>query len=170
LDDAAAIRSCRRGDANAFRYLVECYQNQAMAHAVAILGNRTDAEDALQEALLDAYRALDRFDERRSFYPWFYTILRNRCLKLAARRGKQSTSAERVEILAGSGEHLDHTLALEQALSELQPESRELLMLRHLDGLTYEELSSRLGIPVGTVMSRLFYARKQLQASLGGKR
>ena len=76
MDDAAAIRSCRAGDADAFRYLVERYQKHAMAHAVAILGNRTDAEDALQEAFLDAYRALDRFDEGRSFYSWFYTILR----------------------------------------------------------------------------------------------
>ena len=67
MDDAAAIRSCRGGDATAFRYLVERYQKQALAHAVAILGNRTDAEDALQQAFLDAYRALDRFDERRSF-------------------------------------------------------------------------------------------------------
>ena len=118
---------------------------------------------------LDVYRALDRFDERRSFYPWFYTILRNQCLKLAARRGKQSSSHDSVEILAASVEHPEHARALRQALEELQPESREILTLRHLDGLSYEELAGRLGIPVGTVMSRLFYARKRLQANLGGK-
>ena len=170
MDDAAAIRSCRRGDADAFRYLVQRYQNQAMAHAAAILGNRTDAEDALQEALLDAYRALDRFDERRSFYPWFYTILRNRCWKLAANRGKESTAADSIAILAASGEHLEGALVLEEGLGKLQPEQREILTLRHLDGLSYAELSSHLGIPLGTVMSQLFYARKQLRANLGGKR
>lgn len=170
LDDAAAIRSCRSGDANAFRYLVERYQNQAMAHAVAILGNPTDAEDALQEAFLDAYRALDRFDEGRSFYSWFYTILRNRCWKLLGSRNRPDRAAENVEILAASGGNLDQTLALGEALARLQVESREILTLRHLDGLSYEELSVRLGIPIGTVMSRLFYARKQLQATLGGKR
>ena len=170
MDDAAAIRSCRSGDANAFRYLVERYQKQAMAHAVAILGNRTDAEDALQEAFLDAYRALDRFDEGRSFYSWFYTILRYRCWKLVGSRNRQDTAAEDVEILAASGVNLDQTLALGEALARLQVESREILTLRHLDGLSYEELSVRLGIPIGTVMSRLFYARKQLQATLGGKR
>lgn len=170
MDDAAAIRSCRSGDANAFRYLVERYQSQAMAHAVAILGNPTDAEDALQEAFLDAYRALDRFDEGRSFYSWFYTILRNRCWKLLGSRNRPDRAAESVEILAASGGNLDQTLALGEALARLQVESREILTLRHLDGLSYEELSVRLGIPIGTVMSRLFYARKQLQATLGGKR
>jgi RNA polymerase sigma-70 factor, ECF subfamily len=170
LDDAAAIRDCRRGESSAFRYLVERYQNQAMAHAMAILQNRSDAEDALQDALLDAYRALNRFDEQRSFYPWFYTILRNRCLKLAARRSGQTASSEAVEILAGAAADLENTQILGQALKRLPPESREILVLRHLDGLTYQELAERLGIPVGTVMSRLFYARKQLQTNLGGKR
>jgi RNA polymerase sigma-70 factor, ECF subfamily len=149
---------------------VERYQNQAMAHAVAILGNPTDAEDALQEAFLDAYRALDRFDEGHSFYSWFYTILRNRCWKLLGSRNRPDRAAENVEILAASGGNLDQTLALGEALARLQVESREILTLRHLDGLSYEELSVRLGIPIGTVMSRLFYARKQLHATLGGKR
>ena len=75
-----------------------------------------------------------------------------------------------MEILAASGGNLDQTLALGEALARLQVESREILTLRHLDGLSYEELSVRLGIPIGTVMSRLFYARKQLQATVGGKR
>jgi len=70
-----------------------------MAHAVAILGNPTDAEDALQEAFLDAYRALDRFDEGRSFYSWFYTILRNRCWKLLGSHNRPDRAAEDVEIL-----------------------------------------------------------------------
>jgi RNA polymerase sigma-70 factor (ECF subfamily) len=149
---------------------VERYQKQAIAHAVAILGNRTDAEDAVQEALLDTYRALGRFDERRSFYSWFYTILRNRCWKVAGNRSRHDTAVEDVEILAAGGGDLEQTLALQEALAGLQAESREILTLRHLDGLSYEELSVRLGIPIGTVMSRLFYARKQLQANLGGKR
>ena len=170
MDDVEAIRRCRRGEANVFRYLVERYQKEAMAHAAAILGNRTDAEDALQEAFLDAYQALDRFDERRRFYPWFYTILRNRCFRLAEFRRTQTTTATGLEFLTTNSEPLEQSLALQEALCKLQPESREILMLRHLDGLTYEELSSRLGIPAGTVMSRLFHARRQLQANLGGKR
>ena len=159
MDDVAAIRCCRQGDANAFRHLVERYQTEAMGHA-------------LQEAFLSAYGALGGFDEKRRFYPWFYTILRNCCWKLAARRGKHEASAlEAVEILASTGGGtVEDRLALEQGLRELSPESREILTLRHLDGLSYEELAARLGLPVGTVMSRLFYARKELRERLGGGR
>jgi RNA polymerase sigma-70 factor (ECF subfamily) len=151
---------------------VERYQTEAMGHALAILGHRQDAEDALQEAFLSTYGALGSFDDNRRFYPWFYTILRNCCWKLAARRGKQEASAlETVEILASTGGGtVEDRLALEQALRELSPQSREILTLRHLDGLSYEELAARLELPVGTVMSRLFYARKGLREQLGGKR
>jgi RNA polymerase sigma-70 factor (ECF subfamily) len=170
LDDATAIRNCRNGDAQAFRHLVEQYQAEALGHAIAILCNRQDAEDALQEAFLSAYRALRRFDEGRRFYPWFYTILRNCCLKLIAGRGKRDT-VPLVEILEkGRDGRVEGAMALEEALLKLPPESREILTLRHLDGLSYEDLAGRLGIPAGTVMSRLFYARKQLRESLGGKR
>lgn len=143
-----------------------------MGHALAILGHRQDAEDALQEAFLSTYGALGSFDDNRRFYPWFYTILRNCCWKLAARRATQEASAlETVEILASTGAGtVEDRLALEQALRELSPQSREILTLRHLDGLSYEELAARLELPVGTVMSRLFYARKGLREQLGGKR
>ncbi len=151
---------------------MERYQTEAMGHAIAILGHRQDAEDALQEAFLSTYRALGSFDENRRFYPWFYTILRNCCWKLAARRGKQESSAlETVGILASTGSgSVENRLALEQALRELSPQSREILTLRHLDGLSYEELAARLELPVGTVMSRLFYARKEVREQLGGRR
>jgi RNA polymerase sigma-70 factor, ECF subfamily len=151
---------------------VERYQTEAMGHALAILDHRQDAEDALQEAFLSTYGALGSFDDNRRFYPWFYTILRNCCWKLAARRGKEEASAlETVEILSSTGgATVEDRLALEQALRELSPESREILTLRHLDGLSYEELAARLELPVGTVMSRLFYARKELRERLGGRR
>ena len=168
----AAIRCCRRGDADAFRYLVERYQTEAMGHALVILDHRQDAEDAVQEAFLSAFGALDRFDDQRSFYPWFYTILRNCCWKLAARRGKQESSAlDTVEILSNTADSdVEARLALVQALRGLSPQSREILTLRHLDGLSYQELAVRLELPVGTVMSRLFYARKEARKQLGGKR
>ncbi len=75
MDDSAAIERCQNGDREAFRYLVECYQGQAVGHAVAILGNREDALDAVQEAFIDAFKALARFDRTRRFYPWFYVLL-----------------------------------------------------------------------------------------------
>ena len=168
MDDGSAILACRAGDRQAFRHLVESYQSQAIGHAIGILGNREDALDAVQEAFLDAFQALNRFDLSRSFYPWFYVILRNRCYKSAAVRTREkSESIEVVAILEPSAiiPYEEHLL-LERALLQLDPEDREIISLKHLDGLSYEELSERLGIPAGTVMSRLFHARSRLRAWL----
>lgn len=169
MDDAVAIEKCRKGDKEAFRFLVERYQKQAVAHSTAILGNREDAQDATQEAFVDAFQALGRFDTARRFYPWFYVLLRNRCFKMT--RGKRPTEdIEETEILAAQTDvSPEETFALEKALLSLSSEDREIICLKYLDGLSYEELSEHLQIPRGTVMSRLFYARKQLQAKLGGK-
>jgi RNA polymerase sigma-70 factor, ECF subfamily len=169
MDDQAAIEKCRKGDREAFRYLVERYQNQAAGHAAAILGSREDALDAVQEAFLDAFRAIGRFDAARSFYPWFYVLLRHRCYKLAARR-KTADSLEEIEILAApEGVSGEERIALERALRSLSNEDREIVTLKYLDGLSYDEIAERLEIPRGTVMSRLFYARRALQAKLTGR-
>lgn len=169
MDDAAAIEKCIKGDREAFRFLVERYQKQAVRHSLAILGNREDALDAVQEAFIDAFQALERFDTARRFYPWFYVLLRNRCFKMTARR-RPAEDIEETEILQSqAGVSPEERFALEKALLSLTKEDREIIGLKYLDGLSYEELSEHLQIPRGTVMSRLFYARKQLQAELGGK-
>jgi RNA polymerase sigma-70 factor (ECF subfamily) len=171
MDDATAIRGCRAGDRQAFRHLVETYQSQAIGHAFGILGNREDALDAVQDALIDAFQALNRFDLSRKFYPWFYVILRNRCYKLAGARAKRETeSLEDTQILEPSTSvPREELLLLERALLELDAEDREIITLKHLDGLSYEELAVRLQIPEGTVMSRLFHARKRLHARVTRK-
>jgi RNA polymerase sigma-70 factor (ECF subfamily) len=169
MEDEAAIRRCLAGDPEAFRFLVERYQAEAVGHATGILGRRDDAPDAVQEAFFDAYRALGRFDCARRFYPWFYAILRNRCYKMLAERARREGGVEAGGLLdrAAAG-NIEETLALEQALLSLAAEDRELITLRHLDGLSYAELSERLGIPMGTVMSRLFHARRRLRERLSG--
>ena len=86
MDERAAIEKCQKGEREAFRHLVERYQREAAAHAYAILGNREDALDMVQEAFIDAFRSLKNFHVTRRFYPWFYVLLRNRCYKLAAKR------------------------------------------------------------------------------------
>lgn len=166
MDDATAIEKCVNGDGEAFRFLVERYQAQAVGHAVAILGNREDAQDAAQEAFVDAFRSIKRFDANRRFYPWFYVLLRNRCFKMTARR-RPAEDVEEAEILAAqSGISSEERFALEKALRSLSAEDREIIALKYLDGFSYEELAGHLQIPRGTVMSRLFYARRQLQAKL----
>jgi len=168
MDDGGAIRACRAGDRQAFRHLVESYQAQAIGHAIGILGDRDDALDAVQDAFLDAFQALNQFDLSRNFYPWFYVILRNRCYKSATARIRRKTdSIEEAGILEPSATMpYDELLLLDRALLQLDPEDREIITLKHLDGLSYEELSERLRIPGGTVMSRLFHARRRLREQL----
>ena len=167
--DAEAIEKCVNGDWEAFRFLVERYQKQAVAHSTAILGNREDAKDAAQDAFVDAFQSLEKFDATRKFYPWFYVLLRNRCFKMRARK-RATENVEETEIFAAS-DAVSHEekLTLEKALHALSSEEREIIALKYLDGFSYEELAEHLQIPRGTVMSRLFYARKKLQTKLGAK-
>jgi len=165
MDDEIVIEKCRNGDQEAFRHLVERYQRQAIGHATALLGTREDALDAAQEAFIDAFRALKQFDSSRRFYPWFYVLLRNRCFKMAARK-REMTSIDETVIVAATGARSEDILALQNALRSLDMEDREIVTLKYFDGLSYNELADRLQIPKGTVMSRLFYARRKLLAKL----
>ena len=165
MDDQPAIEKCKKGENEAFRYIVERYQRQAVSHATAILGNREDALDAAQEAFIDAFRALGNFDKSRPFYPWYYVLLRNRCYKMAARRRETQTVDETL-IVASNATAREEAFALEEALLSLDSEDREIVTLKYFDGLSYDELAERLQIPKGTVMSRLFHARRKLQAKL----
>ena len=164
MDDAEAIKKCQLGDREAFRHLVERYQKRAVAHAVAILFDRDDAEDAVQEAFIDAYRAIGRFDTSRTFYQWFYVLLRNRCYKMTAKR-RPAENVDDVQLLASATAD-DTRLALEKAMHSLTREEREIISLKYFSGLSYAELATHLQIPRGTVMSRLFNARKRLQTKL----
>lgn len=169
MDDSAIIERCLKGEKEAFRFLVERYQAQAVGHSFAILANREDARDATQEAFVDAFQSLKKFDPARRFYPWFYVLLRHRCYKLIAKK-REAQNIEDAEILAPqAGVSGEERIALEKALLSLSREDREIINLKYLDGFSYDEIAELLKIPRGTVMSRLFYARKQLQAKLTGK-
>jgi len=169
MDDAAIIKRCLNGEKEAFRFLVERYQAQAAGHARAILGNREDALDAVQEAFVDAFQALKTFDAARRFYPWFYVLLRHRCYKLIEKRRDAENIEDAIILAPQIGISGEERIALERALLSLSREDREIITLKYLDGFSYDEIAGLLKIPRGTVMSRLFYARKQLQAKLTGK-
>ena len=169
MDDRQIIEKCLKGEEEAFRFLVERYQRQAVSHGLTILGNREDASDAAQEAFVDAFQALKNFDRTRRFYPWLYVLLRNRCFKLIAKR-RDAENIEAAELLAPqSGISNEEKIALERALRELSKEEREIVGLKYLDGFSYDEIAELLEIPRGTVMSRLYHARKNLQAKLTKK-
>ena len=169
MDDAAAARACRTGNVDAFRHFVERYQTRALAHARLLTRNEADAADATQEAFVDAFRNLNGFDPARPFYAWFYVLLRNRCFKQRSRRATRSESGivntTRVDS-AVSADQLD----LWRAIERLAPDAAELVVLKHIEGWTYEELAAALGMPRGTVMSRLYTARQQLLTLLSGER
>jgi RNA polymerase sigma-70 factor (ECF subfamily) len=167
MDDAAALRACRTGNVDAFRHFVDRYQGRALAHARLLTRNEADAADAAQDAFLDAFQGLSRFDAGRPFYAWFYVLLRNRCFKRLARRGTRSESAVLPDI-AGEPEVSPERVDLWRAIGRLPPEDAELIVLKHIEGWTYDELAAGLGVPRGTVMSRLYTARQRLQAGLSG--
>jgi RNA polymerase sigma-70 factor (ECF subfamily) len=168
MDDRDAIERCRGGEIDAFRHLVYRHQRRALAHARALTGVDADAADMVQAAFLDAFRSLERFDANREFYPWFYVLLRNRCFKHRARAADRRSDPV-PEIAARVGTSAEERYDLRQALGRLEPADREILVLKHLDGWTYDELAERLDIPRGTVMSRLFHARRRLKQLLGGQ-
>jgi RNA polymerase sigma-70 factor (ECF subfamily) len=166
MDDAETILRCRQGEHELFRLIVERYQKRALAHATAILFNRGDAEDAVQEAFIDAFKAMATFDTSRTFYQWFYVLLRNRCYKLTAKRRPTESLDEALFLAAQPGMSKETTLGLEKALQSLTSEEREIVCLKYFDGLSYDELAAHLQIPRGTVMSRLFNVRRKLQRKL----
>jgi RNA polymerase sigma-70 factor, ECF subfamily len=163
MEDADAIRQCRQGEVEVFGHLVHRYQGRALAHARALTGNDADAADAAQNAFLDAFRHLGRFDETREFYPWFYVLLRNRCIKAWARATDRAARSEVTDRPGPAGGPPEELYDLRAALDRLDRDDRELIVLKHLDGWTYDELAERLEIPRGTVMSRLFQARRRLK-------
>lgn len=163
MEDADAIRRCRQGEADAFGHLVHKYQRRALAHARALTGNDADATDAAQNAFLDAFRHLGRFDATREFYPWFYVLLRNRCFKQRALPENRASRTDVVDAAAPAVMSPEEMHDLWTALDRLEMADREIIVLKHLDGWTYDELAERLAIPRGTVMSRLFHARQRLK-------
>jgi RNA polymerase sigma-70 factor (ECF subfamily) len=169
MDDAAATRACRKGNVDAFRHFVDRYQPRALAHARLLTRNDADAADATQEAFVDAFRNLRSFDLARPFYAWFYVLLRNRCFKQRSRRGTRWESG--IDAATGAVPGIsERQVDLWRAIDRLAPDDAELVVLKHIEGWTYEELSTALAIPRGTVMSRLYGARQRLLTMLSGER
>ena len=171
MNEAQAIRLClKHRDPAGFEFLVNKYRREAFFHAFALMGNREDAADACQESFRRAFTAIPGLASLDQFYPWFYSILRNCCLNMLGRRRTimnyarenrssgpgTGTSADPASILAKKEE----AAAVHRALDSLNPEAREILSLKYIQGNSYDEITRLLDIPRGTVMSRLFHARK----------
>ena len=181
--DWELVRRTREGDRDAFRTLVERYQRRVASLAIGMLRSREDALDIVQETFTKAYQNLDRFKGDSGFYTWLYRIAFNLCVDHQRREGKfaqpPADAPETEEIALPSpadGLRVDEPFQrahsaeigrrVEAAIRELTPDHRAVILLREVEGLSYEEISRVLDCPKGTVMSRLHYARRQLQSRL----
>ncbi len=165
IGDAEAISKTLAGDKDAFAVVVTRYTERAYEMALYILGSEQDALDVSQDAFIRAYRFLKRFDIERPFFPWFATILRNLCYNFIKRRKrKQAYNIDDFQVASPKkGIDVETKLALNRALSELSLRDREIICKFYFEQLSYAEIAAELGIPIGTVMSRLYYARKHLK-------
>ena len=175
-------RRAREGDPDAFGALVERYKRHAFAHALAIVGSREDALDLSQEAFVRAYRARHTLDPTRSFGAWLYQIVRRVCLNflrdsktrarlLEAQGGWLIERAQHAQIdPSESAERADTRRRISAAIERLPPHEREVLVLKEFEELKYREIAERLEVPIGTVMSRLYSARKRLAETLEERR
>ena len=179
------VRRSRMGDREAFQQLVVLYGERAYRTAYALLGSHHDAEEATQDAFLKAFLHIRQFKGQSGFYTWLYRILSRTCyerVRSAGRRamrraisleGSEAGQVLRVELpsptegprdAAGASESLQ---MLRTALRALSREDYQILALRALEGLSYEDIAEALGCPMGTVMSRLYRARLRLCQALG---
>ena len=176
MDESKAIRMCLIDkDPRGFEFLVEKYKREAYFHSYSWLRNSDDAQDACQESFAKAYLAMPRLEQLTQFYPWFYRILKNTCLNMLARKKTvtqyQETQSQEYASSLPSRDNPYETLTRDEeqqkvkdTLQYLKPEFREILVMKHFNGYSYDEMSKMLDIPKGTVMSRLYNARKAFKS------
>ena len=173
--DAALLGRARDGDASAFHRLVDRHAARLFAIAVSLLGNATDAEDVVQETFAGAFRGLRAFQGRSSVRTWLTGILvrqtamhRRRASRREARLARLETASESAAVVPSPTRSADARMDVMDAIQSLSPDHRDVIILREMEGLSYDDMAETLGIPRGTVESRLFRARRQLQERLEG--
>lgn len=179
LDDAMLIRRAQKGDAQAFEDLMAPHERKLYALCLRMLGNRDDALDCAQEAMLRIWRAIGTYRRQASFTTWSFRIATNACLDLLRRQ--KSRPSVSLDMLADAGfppsaaesdgpqQHAEATArreALEGGIAALPEDLRSALLLRDVQGFSYEEVSEILSVPLGTVKSRISRAREKLRGLL----
>jgi RNA polymerase sigma-70 factor (ECF subfamily) len=176
VTDRDLVVRAQAGEAEAFGLLVRTYMRRAYYGALGLVGNPEDALDLSQEAFVRAFRARKRIDPDLPFYTWFYQILRRLCFNhvrnrrtrrrrlregadwLADQAGRRAPAGNPLEVM----ERHETRRRVQQAITGLKDHEREILVLKEFEGLKYREIAELLGIPIGTVMSRLYTARRHL--------
>ena len=178
VTEARLIKRAAAGESDAFEKLARSYESRIYAYALRILRNKEDAKDALQETLIKIYKNIGSFSRRGSFAAWVFRIARNTCLDiLRASKPEQSLDAltevglvlpvTREEYLPeASAERMEQRRILAKNIDELPELRRALIILRDVDGYSYDQIAHILNISEGTVKSGLNRARRSLRDSL----
>ena len=183
-EDTELVAKCQRGDTQAFNDLVTKYRGRVYAMIYNMVHNEQDAWDLAQDGFLKAWKSIGQFRGRSAFYTWLYRIMMNVTIDWV-RRKQVAGDAEFDEELglheveAGAStvpaaaplpfqkmERDEIRRRINQAVKKLSPEHRAVILMREMDGMQYEEIAAALDCSIGTVMSRLFYARRKLQETL----
>ena len=175
LSDAEVVGQVRLGDVDAFGALVTKYRERYGRYAVRMLGNREDAEEALQDAFVRAYRNLGRLDDPARFGGWLFSILANRCRTAGRRRGRRERTFVPEEAAGEPGhsaeaEGLAWREEIDLALDALPTDQREAFLLHHVEGWDYEEMAESTGAGQSALKMRVKRARERLMTMLGGTR
>lgn len=180
-DELTALQRCRGGSPEAFEVFVNKYMKDAYFIALGLVGNREDALDLSQEAFVRAYRNIRTVKPGRRFFPWFYQILKNLCIShLRKRKVRKASSLDSEncpevaasedcfspDVVVGDKETKDRVW---QAIGKLDDKHREVIVLRHFRGMSYDRIAEATFSNKGTVTSRLYYARKRLKELLEEK-
>jgi RNA polymerase sigma-70 factor (ECF subfamily) len=182
-EEAIAIERCRRGSPDAFEVIVRRYMKRAYFIALGLVGNRDDALDLSQEAFFRAYDNIDHLHSDRKFFPWFYQILKNLCFThLRKKSRRQTTTLDNIddqEVTTENNAAFDPEAIAERgelkkqvwkAIGKLGDKHREVIILRHFQNLSYDQMADVLFCSKGTVMSRLYHARRKLKDLLDSEK
>lgn len=179
--DLELLRSAADGDDAAFHVLVDRYASDLNRVAISLSRNTADAEDLLQETFIGAYRGLKSFEGRSSVRTWLVRILTNRAAKLwhKSRHQRATMSIHRADdgslredaslMTTKPARSIEQRIDVMDILKSLAPAHREVLVLREIQGMSYEEMADALNVPRGTVESRLFRARADFRQRLEGR-
>jgi RNA polymerase sigma-70 factor (ECF subfamily) len=186
-DDRELVSAAQRGDREAFRLLFERYQRRAYGLAYGVLHNSDDAMDVVQDAFIKAHRYLNKFEGTSSFFTWLYRIVMNLAIDhIRKQRRHKAVDFTDAAISEQGGQVAEESLLpkmlggnpgralqdkeirgrIEQALGELSENHRAVLVMREVEGLSYEEMAEVMDCSKGTIMSRLFHARRNMQKRL----
>jgi RNA polymerase sigma-70 factor (ECF subfamily) len=167
LSESKVIKKVQKGNREAYQVIVERYMQRAYYIALGFVRNSQDAMDISQESFIKAFRKIKRFDSEKSFFPWFYKLLKNLCLDHIKRRSRvREIPLDEARVLKEEREDREMKEILWRGIEKLSFEQKEVIILRYFQQFSYKEIAEITAKPVGTVMSSLYYAKKRLKEAI----